>query len=108
MASFPYPRGGSDMAYPGDGTRGDGPAERAIGPITMRKVSVGPFDNNAYVLTCGPSQLLIDAAADAPTLLRLIRPGRPETVITTHCHRDHWSALADVVATTGAESLAHA
>jgi glyoxylase-like metal-dependent hydrolase (beta-lactamase superfamily II) len=27
--------------------------------------------------------------------------------VTTHRHPDHWQALADVVATTGAESLAH-
>jgi glyoxylase-like metal-dependent hydrolase (beta-lactamase superfamily II) len=73
----------------------------------MRKVSVGKFDNNAYLLTCGGSQLLIDAAADAPTLLSLVGPAGLETVVTTHRHPDHWQALADVVATTGAESLAH-
>jgi glyoxylase-like metal-dependent hydrolase (beta-lactamase superfamily II) len=95
------------MAYTGDVERGGPAAERTIGPMTMRKVSVGRYDNNAYVLTCGPSQLLIDAAADAPTLLSLIGPAGLETVVTTHRHQDHWQALADVVATTGAESLAH-
>jgi len=95
------------MAYTGDVTRGGGPAERTIGPMTMRKVSVGPTDNNAYVLNCGRSQLLIDAANDAPTLLSLIGPTGLETVVTTHRHPDHWGALADVVANTGAESLAH-
>ncbi|HET9518986.1 MAG TPA: MBL fold metallo-hydrolase, partial [Actinoplanes sp.] len=29
------------------------------------------------------------------------------TVVTTHRHRDHWSALGAVVAATGAASLAH-
>ena len=96
------------MAYTGDVHRGGPAAERTIGTMTMRKVSVGKFDNNAYVLTCGPSQLLIDAAADAPTLLSLIGPAGLETVVTTHRHPDHWQALADVVANTGAESLAHA
>jgi glyoxylase-like metal-dependent hydrolase (beta-lactamase superfamily II) len=95
------------MGYTGDVTRGGPADERQIGPMTMRKVSVGPTDNNAYVLTCGPAQLLIDAAADAPTLLSLVGPTGLETVVTTHRHRDHWGALADVVATTGAESLAH-
>jgi glyoxylase-like metal-dependent hydrolase (beta-lactamase superfamily II) len=95
------------MAYTGDVTRGGGPDERTIGTMTMRKVSVGPTDNNAYVLTCGPSQLLIDAANDAPTLLSLIGPTGLETIVTTHRHPDHWGALADVVANTGAESLAH-
>jgi glyoxylase-like metal-dependent hydrolase (beta-lactamase superfamily II) len=96
------------MAYTGDVERGGPAAERTIGPMTMRKVSVGKYDNNAYVLTCGPSQLLIDAAADAPTLLSLVGPAGLETVVTTHRHPDHWQALADVVATTGSESLAHA
>lgn len=95
------------MAYTGDVERGGPAAERTLGPMTMRKVSVGRYDNNAYLLTCGPSQLLIDAAADAPTLLSLVGPAGLETVVTTHRHPDHWQALADVVATTGAESLAH-
>jgi glyoxylase-like metal-dependent hydrolase (beta-lactamase superfamily II) len=95
------------MAYTGDVERGGPAAERTLGPMTMRKVSVGRYDNNAYHLTCGPSQLLIDAAADAPTLLSLVGPAGLETVVTTHRHPDHWQALADVVATTGAESLAH-
>jgi glyoxylase-like metal-dependent hydrolase (beta-lactamase superfamily II) len=93
------------MAYTGDVERGGPAAERTIGPMTMRKVSVGKYDNNAYVLTCGPSQLLIDAAADAPTLLSLVGPAGLETVVTTHRHPDHWQALADVV---GPPSLAHA
>ena len=96
------------MAYTGEVTRGGGPDERTIGTMTMRKVSVGRTDNNAYVLTCGRSQLLIDAANDAPTLLSLIGPTGLETVVTTHRHPDHWGALADVVANTGAESMAHA
>jgi glyoxylase-like metal-dependent hydrolase (beta-lactamase superfamily II) len=96
------------MAYTGDVERGGPAAVRTLGPMTMRKVSVGRMDNNAYLLSCGPSQLLIDAAADAPTLLSLVGPAGLETVVTTHRHPDHWQALADVVATTGAESLAHA
>jgi glyoxylase-like metal-dependent hydrolase (beta-lactamase superfamily II) len=96
------------MAYTGDVERGGPADERTLGPMTMRKVSVGRYDNNAYLLTCGPSQLLIDAAADAPTLLSLVGPAGLETIVTTHRHPDHWQALADVVATTGAESLAHA
>lgn len=96
------------MAYTGDVERGGPAASRTLGPMTMRKVSVGRMDNNAYLLTCGGSQLLIDAAADAPTLLSLVGPTGLEAVVTTHRHPDHWQALADVVATTGAESLAHA
>jgi glyoxylase-like metal-dependent hydrolase (beta-lactamase superfamily II) len=78
------------------------------GGLTMTKVSVGPMDNNAYLLSAGGEQLLIDAANDARTLLDLIGPAGLRTVVTTHRHGDHWQALAEVVKATGAESLAHA
>ena len=29
------------------------------------------------------------------------------TVVTTHAHRDHWQGLAEVVAATGATTIAH-
>ena len=95
------------MTYTGEVTRGGEPAVRTIGDLTMTKVSVGPTDNNAYLLACGSSRLLIDAANDAPTLLALIGPAGLETVVTTHRHGDHWQALAEVVDATGAASLAH-
>ena len=39
--------------------------------LTITKVSVGPMDNNAYLLRCRPTgqPLLIDAANDADRLL---------------------------------------
>ena len=95
------------MAYTGDVTRGGPPAVRTLGDLTVTKVSVGPTDNNAYLLACGSSRLLIDAANDAPTLLGLLGTAGLATVVTTHRHPDHWHALADVVAATGAASLAH-
>jgi len=95
------------VTYTGEVTRGGEPAVRTIGDLTMTKVSVGPTDNNAYLLACGSSRLLIDAANDAPTLLALIGPAGLETVVTTHRHGDHWQALAEVVDATGAASLAH-
>jgi glyoxylase-like metal-dependent hydrolase (beta-lactamase superfamily II) len=75
--------------------------------LTLTKVPVGPMDNNAYLLSAGGEQLLIDAANDARTLLDLIGPAGLRTVVTTHRHGDHWQALAQVVKATGAESLAH-
>ena len=96
------------MAYTGDVTRGGVPAVRALDHLTITKVSVGPMDNNAYLLRCGDAQVLIDAANDASTLLGLIGSGGLRTVVTTHRHGDHWQALEDVVGATGARSLAHA
>jgi glyoxylase-like metal-dependent hydrolase (beta-lactamase superfamily II) len=79
--------------------------------ITFTGHSVGPMDNNAYLLRCTATgeALLIDAANDAERLLQLIgdTPAGISTVVTTHRHPDHWMALEDVVAATGAVSLAH-
>jgi len=77
--------------------------------LTITKVSVGPMDNNAYLLRCRATgeQLLIDAANEAPRLLVLIGDGGLARVVTTHRHADHWQALAAVLAATGARSVAH-
>ncbi|WP_229075274.1 MBL fold metallo-hydrolase [Actinoplanes sp. DH11] len=77
------------------------------GGLTMTKVSVGPMDNNAYLLAHDGEQVLIDAANDASTLLELIGDGGLRSVVTTHRHQDHWVALDEVVRATGAASLAH-
>jgi glyoxylase-like metal-dependent hydrolase (beta-lactamase superfamily II) len=71
------------------------------GGLELTKVSVGPMDNNAYLLRTGESALLVDAAAEEDRLLALTGPGLA-TVVTTHRHQDHWQALAPVAAATGA------
>lgn len=78
--------------------------------LTISKLSVGPMDNNAYLLRCTDdgTQVLIDAANEADRLLEWIGPAGLSAVITTHRHQDHTGALAAVVEATGAESLAHA
>lgn len=110
--------------YTGDVDPG-GPADvRELDRLVIRKVSVGPSDNNAYLLTCRSTgaQLLIDAAADPQRLMDLVDeaegdgPGEGpldqgpplDTVATTHQHRDHLGALADVVSVTGAWTVAGA
>jgi glyoxylase-like metal-dependent hydrolase (beta-lactamase superfamily II) len=96
------------MTYTGDVSRGSAPAVRELHGLTVTKVSVGPMDNNAYLLRCASdgTQVLIDAANDAATLLDLIGDGGLATVVTTHQHGDHHGALAEVVEATGARSVA--
>ncbi|MFB7191155.1 MBL fold metallo-hydrolase [Streptomyces sp. NPDC056230] len=76
--------------------------------LMISKVAVGPMDNNAYLLRCRATgeQLLIDAANEAGTLLRLIGDDGIASVVTTHRHGDHWQALGEVVAATGARTYA--
>ena len=77
--------------------------------LTITKVSVGPMDNNAYLLRCRATgeQLLIDAANEPQRLLSLIGDSGLARVVTTHRHPDHWQALAAVLAATGARAVAH-
>lgn len=96
---------------------GGDPWRLDLAGAVVHKASVSEMDNNVYVLTCTTTgeRLLVDAADDADHLLRLLRTTAPgpdagETslgqVVTTHQHWDHHRALAQVVAATGASTLA--
>ncbi|MEY3733116.1 MAG: hypothetical protein RL347_475 [Actinomycetota bacterium] len=96
------------MTYSGDVHVG-GPADvHELPGLIVSKIAVGPMSNNAYLLRCRDTgeQVLIDAAAEPETLLDLIGEDGIEAVITTHRHADHWQALGDVVAATGATTVA--
>ena len=86
-------------------------ARRSLPGATIVKASVGPMDNNAYLITCSQTgqTLLIDAANDASALLGLIEDHAPTLalIVTTHQHGDHWQALAEVTEATGAPTAAH-
>lgn len=86
-------------------------ARRTLPGASILKVSVGPMDNNAYLVTCSQTgeTLLIDAANDPAILLDLIARHAPKLslIVTTHQHPDHWMALAEVAAATGAPTAAH-
>ncbi|CAJ1582408.1 MBL fold metallo-hydrolase [[Mycobacterium] wendilense] len=96
--------------YTGHVEPGSG-ARRSLPGATIVKVSVGPMDNNAYLITCAATgeTLLIDAANDADTLLEVIREHVPKVslIVTSHQHFDHWQALEAVAAATGAPTAAH-
>ncbi len=96
------------MTYSGEVTVG-GPADvHELKDLMITKVAVGPLENNAYLLRCRATdeQLLIDAADNAATLLGTIGDDGIASVVTTHRHADHWQALAEVVAATGARTCA--
>jgi glyoxylase-like metal-dependent hydrolase (beta-lactamase superfamily II) len=69
------------------------------GPLTVTKLAVGPYDNNAYLLADSESgdALLVDAANEAERLLELLAGVRLIGVVTTHSHPDHIQALPDVL-----------
>ncbi len=97
------------MAYTGKVTVGGPPDTRQITGLTVTKVAVGPMDNNAYLLTCAQTgeAVLIDAANEADRLLEVIGDTPVSAIVTTHRHWDHWQALKQVRAATGAAVVAH-
>ena len=86
-------------------------ARRTLPGATILKASVGPMDNNAYLVTCSETgeTLLIDAANDAEILIDLIRRYAPKLalIVTSHQHLDHWQALEAVAKATGAPTASH-
>ncbi|XVQ90327.1 MBL fold metallo-hydrolase [Microbispora siamensis] len=97
------------MTYTGNVTKG-GPADvREVPGLTISKIEVGDFGNNAYLLRCAETGdgLLIDAAAEPDRLLDFIGDMPISSIVTTHRHPDHWGALKDVARATGAQTVAH-
>ncbi len=88
-----------------------GPADvHELSHLLISKLAVGPYDNNCYLLRCQETgtQVLVDAAAEPDRIMDLIGPDGVSLIVTTHRHPDHWQALAEVVARTGAPTAAHA
>jgi len=98
------------MTYTGDVEVG-GPADvRELPGLVISKLAVSEMANNAYLLRCTATgqALLVDAAAEPEALRTLVGDADLRTVVTTHGHWDHHRALPDVVAATGAQTVAHA
>ena len=97
------------MSYHGRVKPGS-PDVRELAELRITKASVGPMDNNAYLLQClaTDEMLLIDAASEPDVLLGLVGGQALSTIVTTHQHRDHWDALDAVVAATRATTVAGA
>jgi glyoxylase-like metal-dependent hydrolase (beta-lactamase superfamily II) len=97
-----------DTTYTGDVEPG-GPADvRELPGLTISKLAVSEMANNAYLLRCTATgeALLVDAAAEPEALRALIGDADLRTVVTTHGHWDHHRALPEVVAATGAVTVA--
>src|SRR6266498_4953419 len=79
------------------------------GPPVVTKLSVGPFDNNAYLLADPETgeALLVDAANEAERLLELLNGVKLVGIVTTHRHPDHIQALTAVLKVHDVWSGAH-
>jgi len=100
----------SEMTYHGKVRPGGRPDVRELPKLVITKLAVSEMENNVYLLRCRQTdeQLLIDAADDAATILQVVGESGLARVVTTHRHWDHHRALPEVVAATGAETVAGA
>lgn len=98
-------------AYNGHVSPGSAPARRTVAGATIVKMSVGPMDNNVYLVGCSTTgkSVLIDAANEPERVIQLLAELAPnlELIVTTHQHGDHWLALTDVATATKAPTAAH-
>lgn len=101
-----------DDNYTGVVSQGSQPQRRTIPGATITKMSVGPMDNNTYLVVCSATghSVLIDAANEAERISLLIDENAPtlSLIVTTHQHADHWQALADIAGGTDSPTAAHA
>ncbi|HEX3629109.1 MAG TPA: MBL fold metallo-hydrolase [Candidatus Dormibacteraeota bacterium] len=76
----------------------------------VRTFAVGPYDNNVYILSDDKTSeaLLIDAANEAPRILKELDGLRVSHILTTHGHQDHVQALKAVRDQTQARFSCHA
>jgi len=79
------------------------------GRVLVRKVCVGPLENNAYVVACARSgaAVLVDAAAEPDRLVQACRGVRVGAVVTTHGHADHVGAAVEMRERLGVPVLIH-
>ncbi len=68
------------------------------GAVRIRRLTVGAYGNNAYVVACPRTgdALLIDAADEPDRLLAALAGLRCQAIVLTHGHSDHWQALEAV------------
>ncbi|MFD4460159.1 MBL fold metallo-hydrolase [Nocardia sp. NPDC058480] len=98
--------------YTGHVTAGDHAQQRDVPGARIVKMSVGPMDNNTYLIqsTGTGAAVLIDAANDAERIIELTAletPGQVEQLVTTHRHPDHWQALTEVTKSLAVPTAAH-
>jgi glyoxylase-like metal-dependent hydrolase (beta-lactamase superfamily II) len=77
--------------------------------MEVKKFSVGPFDNNVYVITSASTNdaLIVDGPTDAERILKEVAGLSIVAIVETHGHPDHVQALPALVDALGVPVFAH-
>ena len=68
------------------------------GSIWIERLDLGPFGTNAYILVDQNTldSVVIDAPADAGTMVEKLRGTTPRYILLTHNHMDHLGAMSEL------------
>lgn len=66
--------------------------------VAIRKVCVGSYENNVFVVACRTTgrSVIVDAAAEADRITAAAAGTSPDAILTTHGHFDHVGAAREV------------
>ena len=77
--------------------------------IRIDKLTLGPFDNNCYIIICAITgeSVVIDAPTEAASILKGLEGTHPRFILITHTHMDHLGALSDLKSKLGIPVAVH-
>ena len=77
--------------------------------MNVKKLALGAYQTNCYLLWEGDSAVVIDPGYEADTILRALETLGMElkAILLTHGHFDHVGAVKELVAETGCEVYIH-
>ena len=66
--------------------------------IQIERLELGPWGTNAYVIICRQTgdSVLVDAPADASTIMKRLQDTNPKHILLTHNHADHLGAFSEL------------
>ena len=78
--------------------------------IQIERLELGPWGTNSYIVTCQKTRdsVLIDAPAEANTIIDRLKGTNPKYILLTHNHMDHIGALSELGSRLKVPLAAHA
>jgi glyoxylase-like metal-dependent hydrolase (beta-lactamase superfamily II) len=68
------------------------------GNIKITRLTLGPWQTNTYLIVCAKSgeSMVVDAPAEATTVIGALKGTKPALIVLTHNHLDHIGAMTEL------------